>query len=422
MSTRHLLAGLLVVASLTTHAADWPRWRGPGNDGVVPAGQPLPDTLPPTPREHWRVDVTDSLASPIVAGGRVFHLDNRDGRETVHALDAATGRPLWSVGFDDVFQDQQAPPAPRCAPVSDGDRVYVQSCRGQLQCLAAADGRRIWSANYVRDFGAVFMGERGTAVGAARHGYSGAPLVDGARLIAHVGGTNGASVVCFDKLTGQVLWKSQDDGAGYAPPVLATLGGQRQVISFTATAVLGLDAESGALRWRVPVKTQFGRHVTTPVVDGDLVLVSSHTAGLMAIRVSREGDTFSSAPAWTSTENAINMSSFVVVDHHLYGLITGRKLACVDVRTGERKWAQREVFTGSLVKDLIHILVMKDQLLVLTFDGQLLLVAADPKECRVRGSIALCDKTWSAPAYADGRLYFRDARTLRCVQLTPEAP
>ncbi len=418
---KKVFSGLLIFGLCATaiSAADWPRWRGPANDGFVPAGEAVPASLPQTPKELWRINVADSLASPVVSGGKVFHLDNQQGKETVHALNASDGKEIWNVSFDEAMKDQQSSPSPRCAPVVDGDHVYVQSCRGEFQCLSAADGKKIWGVNFVRDFGAIFIGEQGQSVGASRHGNTGCPIIDGARIIVNVGGTNGASVVCFDKLTGKVIWKSQSDFAAYAPPVIATIAGVKQIVDFTAEAVIGLDANSGALLWRVPVKTGFGRHITTPVVDDDLVLVSSHQAALMAIRLRKNGATFDAAPAWTNKECAINMSSFVVVDHFLYGLGAGKKLVCVDVKTGERKWAQREAITGSMVKDLAGFMVMKKNILVLTYDGQLLLIAADPTACRVISSVQLCDKTWCSPAYADGKLYFRDVQTMRCVQLIP---
>ena len=90
-----------------------------------------------------------------------------------------------------------------------------------------------------------------------RHGYTGSPLVDGQRIIVGVGGRHGASVVCFDKTNGKVLWKSQDDIPGYSGPVLATLAGVRQVVSFTSDGLIGLDAENGKLLWRTAVKTVF---------------------------------------------------------------------------------------------------------------------------------------------------------------------
>ena len=55
MFIRHFSAALLTVAGLTSHAADWPRWRGPGNDGVVPAGQP-------TARAMFTVGIVSAFA------------------------------------------------------------------------------------------------------------------------------------------------------------------------------------------------------------------------------------------------------------------------------------------------------------------------------------------------------------------------
>jgi len=46
-------------------------------------------------------------------------------------------------------------------------------------------------------------------------------------------------------------------------------------------------------------------------------------------------------------------------------------------------------------------------------------VAADPKECRLVSKTQVCGKNWCNPAYADGRLFLRDAQELRCVQLMP---
>src|SRR5436305_1826570 len=86
---------------------------------------------------------------------------------------ARHGHVLWTTPLDEIHKDSQSVPGPRSTPVADGDRVYAQSCRGQLRCLNVADGKEIWSANYVKDFSALFFGEKGKADGASRHGYTG---------------------------------------------------------------------------------------------------------------------------------------------------------------------------------------------------------------------------------------------------------
>jgi len=414
---RVALSGWVLVLSGLCAAGDWPRWRGPAGTGHVPAHLAVPKTLPAEAKVLWRVKLGDGVGSPAVAGGKVFYLDHRQGKEVVGAAEADTGKELWSRPLDDVFKDAHTRPGPRGTPLIDGGRVYVLSCRGELQCLGADDGKVIWRVNFVKDLGAVFIGERGSAAGASRHGYSGSPVVDGDRLIVDVGGRDGASVVCFDKRTGRVIWKSQSDVAGHGGVVLATIAGVKQAVSFTAIGAIGLDAADGKLLWRAPVKTRLGRHVITPVVVGETVVVSSYLAGLIGIKVTRDADGFRAERAWVDKSSSINFSSPVAVGHHLYGLAPGKTLFCLDVRTGKRAWAQRGFFNGMVKKGYASFLVAGSNLLILAEAGQLLLVAADPARCRLVAKTKACGQNWCNPAYADGKLYLRDDKALRCVQL-----
>ncbi len=416
---RHVLIGVVLVLGGSCRAADWPRWGGPEGTGHVPAGVAVPQTLPAECEVIWQVRIGIGFGSPVVSRQKVFYLDHQQGKEVVHAADAGTGKELWSAPLDEVFKDHQSPPGPRTTPVADGDRVYVQSCRGEFRCLRAAGGKPIWRVNFVKDFAALFIGEKGSATGASRHGYTGPAVVDGQRIIVGVGGRDGASVVCFDKLNGRVIWKSQNDVPGYSGPVIATIAGVKQVVSFTSEAVIGLDAGDGGLLWRLPVRTAFGRHVTTPVVAGDMVLVASHQAGLIGIRLSRQGAALRAERAWVAKASAINFSSPVAVGNFLYGIGRSNTLFCADVRTGENAWARRGFFSGMVRRGYASFVVMKDNILVLTEGGQLLLIAADPKQCRLIGKVKVCGRNWCSPAYADGRLFLRDERELRCLQLLP---
>src|SRR5256885_907910 len=103
-------------------AADWPQWRGPLRTGYVPAGEPVPATLPADPKAVWVVPIGDGFASPVVAGGRVFYLDNQDANEVAHAVDAANGRELWHAKIFSSHTDGFGT-GPRTTPLVDGDRV-----------------------------------------------------------------------------------------------------------------------------------------------------------------------------------------------------------------------------------------------------------------------------------------------------------
>ncbi|HVY71344.1 MAG TPA: PQQ-binding-like beta-propeller repeat protein [Verrucomicrobiae bacterium] len=402
-------AALWLVSGLCgARAADWPQWRGPDRTGHVPAGEPVPATLPTEPKIIWRMKVGEGLASPVVAGGRVFYFDAVEKKETIHSIDAETGKEVWREAVDDTFKDNQGPAGPRCTPMVDGDRVYAQSCKGELQCREFATGKVLWHINYTNEFGATFTGEVGNTPGAGRHGNNGAPLVDGDRLIVNAGGTNGASVLCLDKRTGKVIWKSQNDQAGYAPPVIATLAGVRQVVCFTAEAVIGVAASDGKLLWRIPVKTAFARHVSTPVFFEDYVVVSSHQVGMIGVKVTKTADGQSAEKAWVSKEAAMNFSSPVAVGKYLYGLGPTKNLICVEIPTGKLAWSQDGYFTTSADRAEAGFIVMGKNILVLTDGGEVALFEASPEAFKAVGRVQVCGINWCNPAYADGRLYVRD--------------
>jgi outer membrane protein assembly factor BamB len=403
-------------------AADWAQWRGPNRDGHVPIGDKVPTTLPAEIKPRWRIPIGEGLASPVVAGGtsagRVFYSDLQGGKEVVHAVEAATGKEVWQTPLDNVFKDDWGQ-GPRCAPVVDGQRVFAQSCRGELQCLSTGAGRVLWRKNYVQDFGAIFMGETGPAAGATRHGNTGPPVVDGDHLIAQVGGLKGAGLVCFNKASGEVIWKSQNDTAGNAAPVIATLGGVRQVISFTALGLIGVDAGDGTLSWRVPLNTRLGRHVTTPVVVDDLVIVGSYQLGLVAVKVTRDGVNFKAEPAWTSKEEATNFASPVAAGGYVYGVGPRQSVYCVEARTGKVAWSQTGLIRAAGERAFATFIVMGKNILMLTDGGQLVLFAATPAKFEAAGRAQACGVTWCSPAYADGGLYLRDAKSLLCLDLAP---
>ncbi len=403
--------------SLFASAADWPQWRGPDRTGHVSNGVAVPTNLPAEPKILWRIKIGDGFASPVVAGGKVFYADNSDGQETVHALDPDDGKELWRAAIDLAVGDHQGPSGPRCTPLVNDGRIYAQSMKGKLRCISTADGSAIWDVNYTTDFSAIFIGEKGNAQGATRHGNDGSPLIDGDRLFANVGGTNGESEVCFQKANGKVIWKSQNDQAGYAAPIMATIGGTRQVIVFTVDGVIGLAPGDGKLLWRFPMKTTYARHVTTPVVFEDIVVVSSHQIGLTGIKISREGENWRADRAWLSKDSTMNFSSPVVVGNYLYGLGPAQNFVCVEIRTGKQAWSKDGYISSAGDHAYASFVVLGRNILALTDGGQIVLFAADPQEFKEKGAAQLCGKTFCNPAYADGRLYLRDARELMCVQL-----
>jgi len=420
--TRNLFTAITLVAA-QGFAADWPGWLGPARDGHAAAESIVPKSLPLYPRRVWALPIGEGHASPVVAGGKVFYLDAQEGKEVVHAIDRNTGRELWRAPLDDGFKNAQTKPGPRAAPLVDGDRVYVQSCLGEFRCLAVADGQLKWRVNFTKEFHAEVPAEKGLNKGAQRHGFTAAPWVDGDRLIALVGDTNGAGMVCFDKFTGKVLWQSLNDRAANAAPITALIGGSepKQVLAFTVEGLIGVNLQTGELLWRIPLTTTNGRHVTTPIIDGNIVMVASRDNSLMGVELTTEPGTakWKASIKWQTKDHFVNFSSPVAVGGYIYGLGRNKDLFCVETKTGKPMWSQEGFTLKPAENAFLAIVVLGENLLTLTETGELMLVAADPKEFKELGRAQVCGKNWCNPAYADGKLFLRDDRELICVDLFP---
>src|SRR5205085_6007417 len=101
----------------------------------------------------------------------------------------------------------------------------------------------------------------------------------------------------------------------YSSLMIAPLAGVKQVVYFSADALMGIGPEDGELLWRVPFKTNAKRHAATPIIFGDSVIVNSHTIGLICTRITREGAGLKAASAWEDRDLKINVSTPVLVDH-----------------------------------------------------------------------------------------------------------
>jgi outer membrane protein assembly factor BamB len=415
-----LLLGLSVAttfASTPTANRDWPQWRGPTRTGyAAPTSVGANITsLPKELKPVWKIQVGGGFSGLVVQGDALIYADENGSRELAHRLDAATGKEVWAVDYAKMESDEWGA-GPRATPIIDNDRVYIQSMDGEFRCLDLASGKTVWQTSFEKDFGVKFLGSKAREGTASRRGNNGSGVIAGDKLVLPVGNTDGASLVCFNKNDGKVIWKSGTDEAAYSSLVTATLAGVPQVVAFTADALLGAALEDGKILWRVPLKTNAKRHAATPVIDGDNVIVNSHTIGLVAFKISKDSGGLKASPAWANTDLKINLATPVLVDGHLYCQGASKDYICAEAANGKLKWSQAGFGLGR--RDYSSTIVVGKNLLVLTEDGTLILLQANPEKYTELARLQVCGNTWSFPAYANGKLYVRDTRSLQCIDLT----
>ena len=399
-----------------SRAGDWPQWLGPKRDGHAAADTPAIEKLPAELTVVWRKKIGGGFSSPVVAGNNLAYFDENGRTEVAHLVNATTGAEIWNTPISDVYKDEWGT-GPRSTPTLDGDRVYVQSCKGEFRCLNLADGHVVWGVSFEKDFGVKFLGSKSNDGIAARRGNNGSPLVDGDAVIVPVGSTAGATLVCFDKSNGKVLWKAGNDEAAYSSPVVATLAGVKQVVLLTADNLLGIEREHGAILWQVPFRTEAKRHAATPVIFGDTAIVNSHTFGVVSTRIVQEGGTIRAVRQWANEALKINLSTPVLVGNYLYCQGPEQTYICADATTGATKW-QAPWFCAKGQENTSTIAI-GNHLLALTDMGELVLLAAQPERFTEFSRVQVCGKNWNFPAVAGNCIYVRDTRELICCKLLP---
>jgi len=372
----------------------------------------IPGKLGDSPRIFWRIPTGPGHSAPVTQGNLLAVSEEQGNDEVLRLLDKRTGRELWKKPYGQTYSDDGFGAGPRCAPLFDGDRIYVQTCRGKLSCLRVKDGSILWNVNYQKKFKVKWIKNKSqNEAAAARRGYSGTPLIDGGHLICQVGGEPGTGVVCFDKLTGKVIWKSQDDLASFASPLITTLAGKRQFVTLATERILSVDIENGELLWSQPVPTLYFRNVVTPIAAGNSVITASHSEGMLCMDVSVSNS--KANQKWKEANLKINLATPVVVGSNLYSFAEKDRFICVDIGTGKVNWEERGFgkFYASTLTDGKRMLVL-GQL------GELVLLNTNPKKYEELDRMQVCGKTWSFPAYSSGQLFVRDQNNLECIQLT----
>ncbi len=407
------LATLLTCTALT--ASDWPQWHGPDRDRASrdPVGLQA-TTLPNDWTPVWRRNIGPGHSAPVVSGNTLVFLDEKDNQTLAHGWDAAAGKSLWQTPVGQHFGDEFGT-GPRCTPFIEDDRVYVQSSRGEFHCLNLESGAVIWSLDFVKDLGARFIGATPGSGAAPRRGYNGSGIIWNNTVILPVGSTH-ATLVCCDKFTGKELWRSGSDELAYASLVTANLAGEEQVIAFTADALTGTRLTEGALLWRVPLETAAQRHVSTPLVHDDLVLVNSHTFGMAAFRITTQADGCTATPAWRNPDLLVNLGTATHVNGYIYTIGANKDFVCVELATGRITWSEPD-FVGAGRLDYTSVIALGNRLLVLSNEGLLRLIQANPQHYTELAQSQVCGNTLAFPAIANGHLFVRDNRSISCFAL-----
>jgi len=383
--------------------ADWPGFRGPHRDGIIPGVRIETDWPRSPPVQLWRRPIGPGWSSFAVRGDLLYTQEQRGDDEVVACYNATTGKPVWMHRDAARFWESNGGAGPRATPTLSNGRVYTFGATGILNALDARDGAVVWSRNAASDTGRKVPG----------WGFASSPLVVNDIVIVATAGR----LVAYDLATGDRRWLGPAGGGGYSSPHLLTIDGIAQVLLMSGAGAISVAPADGKLLWEHPWPA--GVRIVQPalVSDGDVLMSAGDEgmggAGLRRIAVAHGPGGWTVQERWTSVGLKPNFNDFVVHDGHAFGF-DGSILACIDLKDGKRKWKGGRYGNGQLV-----LLPDQDLLLVLSEEGELALVGAAPdKFTELARFPAIEGKTWNHPVLVGNVLLVRNGQEMVAFRLS----
>jgi outer membrane protein assembly factor BamB len=399
---RAVLVGFAFICGSHAVLAQWPQWRGPKRDGVVPAAE-VPAAWPKQPVLKWKQPIGEGYSSPVVDKGLIFAHTRRDPEEIVTAFDLGSGKAVWRASYPAPFAKNpyatQMSKGPFSTPIVSGGRLFTLGVTAVLSSFDAATGALKWRKDFSKsvDTSKLFTGSAMS------------PLIANGLLIVHTGDDRAGTFRAFDPQSGVEKWTLPGHGPGYASPVV--IGSTRpQFVTLTDSAIVGVEVQSGKQLWSLPFPDEFHENVVTPVIAGDVLVISGTRKGTFGYRLEQVNGKWTPKQLWHNSDLPMYLSTPVAEGPMLYGFSNKRKgqLFCLDAKTGKAAWtSEGRVATNA------SLLSAGPYLLALTTDGELIVLRRNPEKYdELRRYELSSSPVWAHPALLRDAIVVRDAESI----------
>jgi outer membrane protein assembly factor BamB len=416
---------------------DWPQYLGPYRNSTSDQKGILRSWPENGPEILWTVDVGIGFGGPVIKDGRVYLLDRNDTvGDVMRCFDFSNGKELWNFAYE-------APglvmfPGSRSVPALDG--IYVYSCghNGDLYCIDINTHKPVWHKNVWTDFGGKEL-----PIWAITQ----CPLIYG-DLIILLSQAPEAGVVAYNKLTGELKWKTRNlVNESYASPSVVKIDGEDHIVMVISSTnpighrelphspgnIVGIEPLTGEILWEY---NEWECHISVPsAVDAGnnkVLVVGGYELGAVMIKVEKQADgSYSTTQIFRTEDFGDQTKPPLLINGYFYaqygtnnrrdGLICMRMDGKIMWKTGRKP----DFNKGSMI--------YADGLIIAT-DGakSLYLIEPDTSEFKPLASAELLGaktgdeqmarmfaaQNWGPMALADGKLLIRDQSRLMCIKVT----
>ena len=344
----------------------------------------------------WKHALTtkQGFSSPAVHNNRIFYTGGDEAGRELYCHDLATGDLLWTLPATGIAGSPSTPPAvasntgyASASPATEGRYVCAVFATGDIMC-ADMDGKRVWAKNL--------------GVPDNQYGFVSSLLIWNGIVFVQYDNSNAQKIIAMDIATGNVRWqKDRNQKVCWSSPIMATVGGQAQLVLMGNPEVRAYNPSTGEQLWSVDGMS--GEVCPSPCSGDGVIFAANEYAKIMAIN-GADGSVL-----WEATDYLPEVASPVYANGRLYIATTYGVLAAFDAKTGELK-AERELnmelYSSPMVVDgKIYIIGTSGQVYVFTADDNLTQIS----------TFETGEMTYATPAFLDGKVIIRSLNTLYCV-------
>jgi len=406
------LVSTLIFVS-TSHAEQWPQWRGPYSNGVAD-GKGYPTQWSADKNISWKFKLPERGSStPAVWNEHIFLTGARDDSNLVTCLDRQ-GKVRWEATIGKT-RNVRHKKGSSCnpSPATDGKYVFVYFKSGDFACLDY-QGKIVWQKNLQKDYGKdTLWFDLGTS-----------PVLTKNLVVVACIHSGPSYLAGFDKATGKLRWKAdrnldapEEAAQTYSSPVVITENGRETIFVLGADHVTAHDGTTGKERWRVgdlnPESNRLFRSIASPVATSKMV-IAPYARGktLTAIQTGGSGNVTKSHVRWTKSGVSADVPTPIAYQGKVYVCNDRGKFTCLDMTTGEELWSQqlpkgRGGFSASPILADGHFYLARE-------DGTTFVL-----ENKATGKVLATNKldgfVTATPVFADGQILLRTFEHLYCI-------
>ena len=413
------LIGMTVALGSTAGAesvfkSDWPRWRGPHDNGSVEGGR-YPVQWDAVSNVAWKAVLPGrGCSTPVVRNSRIYVTAPAEGQDALLAFDALSGKPIWqrALGPERAGKHRNGSGC-NPSPVAEGQGIFVYFKSGTL-ARVDEDGRVRWKTNLQERFGKdTLYWDIGST-----------PVLTERDVVAAVMHHGESWLAAFDRQSGELHWKAArnyttalEGDHSYATPLRIQDHGREALLVWGGEHLSAHDAADGKTLWACgdfnPEAKPNWPAVASPVIAGDIAVVPfGRGLRLHGIRLGGEGDVTATHRIWKREDAGSFVPTPAECGGRVYVLGDKGELVCVEPATGKTIWS------GELPKDTPHYyaspLVAGGRLYAAREDGMIYVVGLDGK-CGVEGANAMGERINASPVPLGNRLLLRTEQHLFCI-------